>query len=100
RMARSPLQALRKAPLVLVAVTLSMACLQGAKAPQVAPRGTLKPGDLDAEPSKPEGPFSVVFASPRGATVDPSEITLVWNRSLRPLQVAGEEAPPPPVTIK
>jgi alpha-2-macroglobulin len=98
-MPRPVLLGSRLAPLVLVAVTLSMACLQGAKAPQVAPRGTLNPGDLEAELGKSEGPFGVVFAAPRGPTVDPSEITLVWNRPLRALETAGEEAPPP-VVIK
>src|SRR4051794_22956493 len=98
-MPRAALHGSRLAPLVLAVVSLSMACLQGARAPQVAPRGTLNPGDSEAELSKAEGEFGIVFAAPRGPTVDPSEITLVWNRPLRALETAGEEAPPP-VVIK
>jgi uncharacterized protein YfaS (alpha-2-macroglobulin family) len=90
---------LRMAPLALVAVTLGVACIQGARAPNVPPRGTLAPEGAEAALAKPEGAFGVVFATPRGPTVDPSEITLVWNRPMRPLELAGQESPPP-VTIK
>ena len=83
------------APLVLCAVALGVACIQGARAPHVAPRGVLSPGDAEAALAKREGPFGVVFASPKGATADPSEITLVFNRPMRPLDTAGNEAPPP-----
>ena len=83
------------APVVLGVVALSMACLQGARAPQVAPRGTLSPDDGEASLSRAEGPFGIVFASPKGATTDPSEVTLVFNRPMRPLDLAGQEATPP-----
>ncbi|APR79680.1 Large extracellular alpha-helical protein [Minicystis rosea] len=85
----------RIAPVVLTLVTLGVSCLQGARPPSVAPRGTLSPGDGEAGLAKREGPFGVVFASPKGQTVDPSEITLVWNRPMRALEVAGQETPPP-----
>ncbi len=87
------------APLALCAVTLGVACIQGARAPNVAPRGTLSLDGAEAALAKPEGAFGVVFASPKGPTVDPSEITLVWNRPMHPLELAGQESPPP-VTIK
>jgi hypothetical protein len=87
------------APFALCAVTLGVACIQGARAPNVAPRGTLAPEGAEAALAKSEGPFGVAFASPRGPTVDPSEITLVWNRPVHPLELAGQESPPP-VTIK
>ena len=90
---------LRLAPLVLALVALGASCLQGASAPHIPPTGVLAPGDGEASLSQPAGPFGVVFASPKGATVDPSEITLVWNRPMRPLELAGNETPPP-VTIK
>jgi alpha-2-macroglobulin len=85
----------RLAPLVISAVALSMACLQGARAPEVAPRGTLAPDGKEAGLAQAEGPFGVVFASPQGFTVDPSEITIVFNRPMRALEVAGQEAAPP-----
>jgi hypothetical protein len=88
----------RLAPLALTIVVLGASCLQGARPPDVPPRGTLAPGDGEAALAKKEGAFGVVFASPKGATVDPSEITIVWNRPMRALEVAGQETPPP-ITI-
>lgn len=87
----------RLAPLALTVLALGASCLQGARPPSVAPRGTLSPGDGEASLGKPTGPFAVVFASPKGPTVDPSEITLVWNRPMRALETAGQEATPPVV---
>jgi alpha-2-macroglobulin len=87
----------RPASFVVFALALLAACLQGARAPEVAPRGTLAPGADEAALGKPAGPFGVVFASPKGETVDPSEITIVWNRPMRPLEVAGQETRPPVV---
>ncbi|MFO0762492.1 MAG: MG2 domain-containing protein [Byssovorax sp.] len=89
----------RLAPVALAAVTLGAACIEGSRAPTVAPRGTLAPGGAEAALARKEGPFGVVFAAPRGPTVDPSEITLVFNRPMRPLDLAGQEAAAP-VTIK
>lgn len=83
------------APFALAAVVLSAACLQGATAPKVAPRGTLAPGEGDLGKSPDQAPFAVVFGSPKGQTRDPSEITIVWNRPMRPLDLAGQEAPVP-----
>ena len=89
----------RLAPLVVAVVATSMACLQGARAPSVEPRGTLAPESQEAGLAQSEGPFGVVFGAPKGATVDPSEITLVFNRPLRALDVAENQAAPP-VIIK
>ncbi|NUQ76749.1 MAG: hypothetical protein HUU21_24705 [Polyangiaceae bacterium] len=85
------------APVALAAIVLSMACMQGATAPQVAPRGTLAPGEQDRGTRRPEGAFAVVFGSPKGQTSDPSEISLVFNRPMRPLDLAGDEARAPAV---
>ncbi|HZF52893.1 MAG TPA: MG2 domain-containing protein [Polyangiaceae bacterium] len=83
------------APVALAVIALSMACMQGATAPQVAPRGTLAPGEREGGEGRPDGPFAVVFGSPKGQTNDPSEITLVFNRPMRPLDLAGDEARAP-----
>jgi len=37
----------------------------------------------------------VVFGAPKGATIDPPEISLVFNRAMVPLELAGNEAPAP-----
>jgi alpha-2-macroglobulin len=89
----------RLAPLVICVLATSMACLQGARAPSVEPRGTLAPDGAEAGLAVSEGPFGVVFGAPKGATVDPSEITLVFNRPMRPLELAESQAAPP-VIIK
>jgi hypothetical protein len=46
-------------------------------------------------PAAPTGAFAVVFAAPEGETRDPSEVTVVFNRPMRPLEVAGAESAPP-----
>jgi len=85
-----------KAPLlttshrILVLLALVTSCFQGARAPSVQARGVLAPGKDDGA-AKLEGAFGVVFGSPQGETTDPSEISLVFNRPMRPLELAGEE---------
>src|SRR5262245_10627695 len=85
----------RLAPFALAAITLSLACVQGARVPQAPPRGTLALGEADGAVGQPQGSFAVVFGGPSGETVDPSEITLVFNRPMRPLDLAGDEARAP-----
>lgn len=85
----------RLAPLVIAVVATSMACLQGARAPNVEPRGTLAPDGQEAALAGKEGPFGVVFGAPKGPTIDPSEVTLVFNRPMRPLEIAENQAAPP-----
>src|SRR5258708_7176245 len=79
---------------ILVLLALVTSCFQGARAPSVQARGILAPGKDDGA-AKLEGAFGVVFGSPQGDTVDPSEISLVFNRPMRPLELAGEENHPP-----
>ncbi|MGK4004183.1 Ig-like domain-containing protein [Sorangium sp. So ce1036] len=86
---------LRFAPAALAAIALSLSCVQGARAPNVPPRGTLAPGALDPGKKPAEGPFAVVFGAPRGQTTSPAEINLVFNRPMRPLDLAGGEVSAP-----
>ncbi|WP_437494697.1 MG2 domain-containing protein [Sorangium sp. So ce1014] len=88
---------LRFAPAALAAIALSLACVQGARAPNVPPRGTLAPGALDPGARAAEGPFAVVFGAPRGQTTSPAEISLVFNRPMRPLDLAGGETAAPAI---
>jgi uncharacterized protein YfaS (alpha-2-macroglobulin family) len=76
------------------AALLFVACIPGAKAPNVAPARTLTLGD-EAAGGVAAGPFRVVFGSPKGSTVDPSEVTVVFSRPMRPLELAGNESAPP-----
>ncbi len=89
-----PLSALRLPVLGLVVLVLVVSCFQGARAPQVAAQRTLgMEGELGERAST--KPFGVVFGGPRGATRDVSEVTVVFNRPMRALSLAGEESAPP-----
>ena len=87
----------RLAPVLLTAFSLSLACVQGARAPEVPVRGTLAPGEGDPGAAPAEGPLAVVFGSPKGQTTSPAEISLVFNRPMRPLELAGDEAAAPAI---
>lgn len=87
----------RPASIGLAVMVCGFACLQGAQAPKVAPSGTLALSAEGAEGSGAQAPFGVVFAAPQGQTTDPTEVTLVFNRPMRPLDLAGAEAPSPAV---
>ncbi len=97
--ARAPSSPRGVAPIALAALVLGVACLQGARAPEVAPRGTLAPGGEDQGGGGPTRPVSVVFGAPRGDVVDPAEISLVFDRPMRAMDLAGDEAAAP-VTLK
>jgi hypothetical protein len=79
------------APLLLVVLVVVASCLPGAKAPTVPPTRTLDLAGEGASTTSAKA-FGVVFASPKGATSDPSEVTIVFNRPMRPVSLAGEEA--------
>jgi alpha-2-macroglobulin len=79
---------------IVVLLALAASCFQGARAPNVTPRGVLAVAG-EAADAKAERAFGVVFGSPRGETTDPSEISIVFNRPMRPLDLAGDETAPP-----
>ena len=69
--------------------------MQGARAPVVAPRGTLAPsGERVGNPANSRD-LAVVFASPSGEASDAAEITVVFDRAMRSLEVAGAESAVP-----
>src|SRR4051812_15207875 len=78
-------------------MTLGAACIGGAKNPVRSANGALTPG-AGARPGKnKDGAFRVVFAGPQGEANEVSELSLVFSRPLRKLELAG--APPPPISI-
>jgi uncharacterized protein YfaS (alpha-2-macroglobulin family) len=81
---------------IVLLLALITSCLQGARAPSVETSGVLAPG-RDEAARKLEGAFDVVFGSPQGEIGDPTEINLVFNRPMRPLELAGEESHSPAV---
>ena len=82
------------AAVLLSAVVLVAACLPGARAPNVPATRTLELGGAPP-PSQPTGAFAVAFSAPRGETRGASEVTVVFNRPMHALELAGDEATPP-----
>ncbi len=84
----------RKAALGLGGLVLTVSCFRGAAPPNVAPQRTLELG-REGSVVRPPKEFAVVFGGPRGETTEPSEVSIVWNRPMRPLELAGDESAPP-----
>src|SRR4051794_28874902 len=84
----------RAATLGLAVLVLASACMNGTHVPDGPPKGTLGLGG-EGEGRREQGPFAVVFGAPRGQTIDPPEVSLVWNRPMTPMELAGNEAQPP-----
>ncbi len=70
--------------------------MEGAKATVRSANGALAPGVAGAKQAGDE-PFRVVFAGPRGDASEVSELSLVFSRPLRKLELAG--APTPALAI-
>lgn len=91
--------ALSHSLLPLVALVVAASCVPGAVAPQVTPRGTLRPDEQRLQALNAEtGPLRVVHDSPVGQVGHPNEITIVFNKPMRALSLSPTE-PPPPVTV-
>jgi uncharacterized protein YfaS (alpha-2-macroglobulin family) len=81
--------------LIAVLAVLAGACVpSGSVMPAVSPSGTLAPGEGDFG-REPDGPFRVVFAGPKGDAPTGAELSIVFSRALRKLELAGNEATPP-----
>ncbi len=94
----------RKTPrLLLLSVILGglfifgAACMGGAKAPVKSANGALAPGAAGGSAKGGGGAFRVVFAGPQGEASEVSELSLVFSRPLRKLELAG--APPPALSV-
>ncbi len=87
-----PRRFVRALPLFMLAVVV--ACIQGSRPPAVPPHGTLGLKELGGADEE-KGPLRVVYASPKGKLKGPSEVTILFNKPMRALEVAGKEAPFP-----
>ncbi|HET7542519.1 MAG TPA: MG2 domain-containing protein [Polyangiaceae bacterium] len=76
---------------------LGLACIEGGKTPVKSANGALAPGVGARGGKKDDGAFRVVFAGPQGEASEVSELSLVFSRPLRKLELAG--AAPPPIAI-
>jgi len=71
--------------------------MEGAKTPVKSANGALTPGSGARTGSGKDGAFRVVFAGPEGEANEVSELSLVFSRPLRKLELAG--AAPPAIAI-
>ncbi|MFC1643420.1 hypothetical protein ACFL5O_12195, partial [Myxococcota bacterium] len=74
---------------------LSVDCGAPMQRPVVTSRGTLGPGlgEFGADPAA--RPFRVVFSAPKGQAPGAGEISIVFSRPVRSLELAEHESPPP-----
>ena len=72
------------------------ACVEGARSRVKSANGALTPG-AGSKSKRAEGAFRVVFAGPEGEANEVSELSLVFSRPLRKLELAG--APTPAISI-
>src|SRR5262245_43000483 len=82
--------AARRLGFALLFVVWGAACVRGTRAP------AREPSESSADAS-PDGPFGVVFGAPRKTADETSEISLLFNRPVRPVVVASaanQLAPP------
>src|SRR6188768_2499374 len=78
-------------------MVVGAACMEGAKRPVKSANGALAPGAGARGGKSNDGAFRVVFAGPQGEANEVSELSLVFSRPLRKLELAG--APPPAIAI-
>ena len=74
--------------LSVLVLAVATACIGSTSAPSVAPNRTLSIAAGDGAPA----PFAVVFAGPEGNTSPTAQITMVFNRPVRELTLAGQSA--------
>lgn len=86
--------------LVLALIVAVFGCFPGARAPNVAPQRILGLTAAESGGKTSRAAFGVVFAGPKGETSDPSEVSIVFNRPMRALELASDEGETaPPVTL-
>ena len=82
-----------RALLAIVAVA-GPSCVAGHHPPKVVATRQLAPSAGGADGAA-APPFAVAFATPEGEHDVATELTVTWNRPMRALDLAGDEAPPP-----
>jgi len=76
---------------------VAAACMAGAGSPVKSENGALAPGAGTRGAQGKDGAFRVVFAGPQGEANEVSELSLVFSRPLRKLELAG--APTPAIAV-
>ena len=88
---------LRWSLLLACLMVVAAACMSGAKSAAKSANGALAPGATAHGGKNEAGAFRVVFAGPQGEANEVSELSLVFSRPLRKLELAGD--PPPVIAI-
>ena len=78
-------------------LVVGAACMEGGKTPVKSANGALAPNAGRRGGQSKDGAFRVVFAGPQGEANEVSELSLVFSRPLRKLELAG--APPPAIAV-
>jgi len=76
-----------------VPLLVGAACMEGAKNPVKSANGALAPGASARNGKNQDGAFRVVYAGPEGEANEVSELSLVFSRPLRKLELAGAATP-------
>src|SRR6188768_3452071 len=79
-------------------MVVGAACMEGAKRPVKSANGALAPGAGARGGKSNDGAFRVVFAGPHGEANEVSELSLVFSRPLRKLELAGAPLPVIPIS--
>ncbi|MCU0691338.1 MAG: MG2 domain-containing protein, partial [Polyangiaceae bacterium] len=95
RFTRRLARAIRPAHIVLAMTVAAISCFHGEQPPKVHPRNTLSLGAEAGQEHVSEQPFGVVFGAPRGETSDQVDVTLVFNRPMRPMDLAEHQRDAP-----
>ncbi|MCL2823229.1 MAG: MG2 domain-containing protein, partial [Polyangiaceae bacterium] len=74
-----------------MAILVTSSCFYRETAPKVAPINTIEIDGSSAAPS--DQPLRVIFASPQGETTESTEISILFNRPMRTLDLGGIEKP-------
>lgn len=80
--------------LVVSVVGLLAACLGSGARPVPVPGGTLGLSGERAGRDQPSGPLKVAFVSPEGPVSVVTEVSVVFDRPVRPLELAGDGPAP------
>ena len=83
----------RTSSAALVLLVGFVSCLQG-RPPSVVPQHVLGLGE-EPPASGSKAPFGIVFSGPHGKTDERAQVSLLFNRPMRALELAGAESPAP-----
>src|SRR5689334_4377870 len=86
--------------IVVFATAIASACVSPTRPPASPSGHVLAVGEASvAVPPATDGPLAVAFAGPKGKLTQGAEISVLFNKPMRPLGAAPSE-PAPPATLR